>query len=427
MRPMHRAAAAALAVALLVPLSAHAAGYGIYEQGGAALGMAGANTASVHDASALFFNPAALPRLRGTQLSLGGTWLSTRTSFAGIQPYPGFGTIEEMKPGNFFPPTLYLTGHLGARWAWGLGANSPFGLGVEWKDPEKFTGRESVTKALLQTLNGNFSLAWAPNDRWSLAAGADALFAKVELNSIGTFVTNGGQPVNVSRAKLDSDFKPGYGFNLGLLATPVDGWRVGVTYRSEIDVDVDDGRADFTQIRTGDPVLDATVAAGLPADQGVATRLVFPALLAGGIAWEALPGWTWEGDAIWTQWSAFEKLPLRFAKNASLDRDIVENYQDQVQVRVGAEHRLERYTYRFGYYFDQAAAPVESLTPLLPDANRHGATLGLGLGRGNWTLDLYNLFLFVEKRTTEGRERAGFDGVYKTYVNALGANLAYRW
>src|SRR5439155_14986299 len=103
----------ALAVAaLLAPAAAHAAGYSIYEQGAAALGMAGAYVASAHDASAQFYNPAALTRLEGKQLQFGGTWLTTRTSFAGVDPYPGFSVSEQMKGGSFFPPIVYWTNHL---------------------------------------------------------------------------------------------------------------------------------------------------------------------------------------------------------------------------------------------------------------------------------------------------------------------------
>lgn len=429
MRLTRSAWIAALFAVLLVPSAAHAAGYSIYEQGARALGMAGANTASVNDGSALFFNPAALTQLKGKQLYLGGTWLTTSNSFAGVDPYPGLGTVEQMESGHFFPPTLYWTNHIGSsdKLAYGVGVNAPFGLGVEWKDPETFSGRERVTKASLQTLNTNLSVAYALSPRWSIAAGANALFAKVELNSIKTFITSGGAPVNVANAKLSSDFTPGYAFNGAVLYTPSDVWRFGLTYRTKTEVEITDGKVEFTQILTGDPVFDGTIAAGLPADQGVGTLLKFPAMWSFGAAWNPTPAWTWEVDGNWHQWSAFDELAIEFKSDPSLNQTITENYQDQFQLRVGAEHRLEGYHYRVGYYFDEAAAPTESVSPLLPDANRHGATLGLGWQLGKWNVDVYNLFLFVEKRSTDGMERDHYNGVYKAYVNALGASLAYHW
>ena len=413
---------------MLVPTLAAAAGYGIYEQGAAAIGMGGAYVASAHDASAQFYNPAAMLGLKDKELSLGGTWLTTRTSFAGIAPSPGYGVTEEMKSGNFFPPTFYWTNRLSPTLAYGVGLNAPFGLGVEWQNPSTFTGRERVTKAQLQSIDGSFSLALAVNPNLWVAAGANARFAKVELNNIATsIVGGGGAPVNVSSAKLTSDYTPGYGFHLGLLAKPAPNVRLGANYRSEIRVKIDDGKAAFTQILTGNAALDAAVAAGLPANQGVKTELVFPASYTVGLAWDPAPEWTYEVDGVFTQWSAFDKLTLTFPAQSSLDKVLQEDYRNQAAVRVGVEHRLESYTYRFGYYFDAAAAPPESVTPLLPDASRHGVTLGYGKTFGSWTLDAYNLFLFVEKRSTEGVERDNYNGTYKSYVNALGANLAYHW
>jgi len=411
---------------LLAPVIAHAAGYSIYEQGAAALGMAGAYVASAHDATAAFYNPAALTRLDGKQLSVGASWLNTHTSFAGEPEFPGFGVAESMKNGSFFPPHAYWTARFKERFAYGLGINAPFGLGVEWENSDQFTGRTRVTKATLDAVNTSASVAWAPDERWSFAAGLSGLFARVELNNISVVPSTGGQPINVSRNKLKSSYKPDLGWNLAVLGTPNKQWKFGVTYRSEVKVDVNDGDATFSQIPSGDPSFDAAVAAGLPKNQTVKTTLTFPASLSGGVAWNPRPDWTTEVDLVWTQWSAFEKLALRF-DDPALNQDIVENYDDQIQIRAGAERRMEMWTARFGYYYDKAAAPTESVTPLLPDANRHGVTLGIGLPRGKWTIDAYNLFLFVQKRSTDGKERDGYNGTYKTYVNSLGATLAYHW
>jgi len=430
---LHRTAlAAALAAAILTPCVARGAGYGIYEQGAAVLGMAGAGAASVHDASADFYNPAALVALDGKQAYFGGTWLSTRVSFAGVDPYPGFGTTETMKTGNFFPPEFYWTNHVAKRWAYGVGVNAPFGLGVDWQNPDTFTGRERVTKGTLRTINANLSLAYAPTPEWSVGVGVDAMFAGVELHSVTERVVpgGGGAKLNVARNELKGGYQPGYGYNLGVLWTPDPLWKFALTYRGSIDAKIDDGDATFQQVATGDTTFDKAVKAALPPSQKVTTTLHFPAILAFGAAWKPLPGWTWEVDAMQTKWSVFDNLPLTFKTTAAISDTIVENYRDSWRISVGAEHQLKNYTYRFGYYYDQAASPDESMTPLLPDANRHGVTLGLGwrLGRNKaWNLDVYNLALFVEDRSTNGANRDGYNGTYKSYINGTGASLAYHW
>lgn len=433
MKVHRRAFAAVLLAATLVPGLAHAAGYALYEQGAAAIGMAGAQTASVHDASAAFFNPAALVRLEGKEIYFGGTWLSTHNSFAGVDPYPGFGTSEEMETGNFFPPTVYWSNHFAKRWAYAASFNAPFGLGVSWKDPENFTGREQVTKADLRGFNTGLNVAWAASEKLSFGAGANMLIAGVTINNIQTKVIpgGGGGKANVAKVKLEGSNKLGYGWNLSTLWTPADEWKFGLSYRSNVDVDVDDGKATFTQMPTGDSLFDAAVAAGLPSNQDdVHTKLHFPALLSVGAAWHPSPDWTWEADFNWTQWSVFDSLTLKFPSDPSLDQSLPETYHNSVRFSVGGEHRLAKYAYRFGYYFDQAAAPTESVTPLLPDANRHGGSLGFSKNLGSkqqWTLDVYELLIFFENKSTEGQNRDGYNGTYKAFVNAAGLSLAYHW
>lgn len=428
---LHRTAlAAALAAFLLTPGLARAAGYGIYEQGAAVLSMAGAGTASVHDATAGYYNPAALTRLEGHNLTLGGTWLTTRTSFAGTDSFPGYGVTEEMNAGNFFPPHVYWSNHLGSKWAYGASLNAPFGLGVDWKDPDHFTDHGYVTKALLQSLDANFNLAWQVTPELSVAGGYNALFASVELNRIGasgkTIPGSGGKPLEV-RAHLKSGLKPGYGYNLAALWVPKPEWRFGLNYRSKVDVDITDGDATFTLFPTGSAAVDAFLADSMPPSQTVGTTLKFPSLLSFGVAWNPTPSWTWELDANRMGWSTFDQLDLNFSKTTALNSQVIEDYEDSWRISVGAEHRLPKLTYRFGYYFDGAAAPTKSVTTLLPDANRHGATIGFEKKFGAWSLDAYNLALFVENRSTEGQNSHHYNGTYKSYVNASGIDLAYHW
>src|SRR4029453_19228602 len=103
---------------------------------------------------------------------------------------------------------------------------------------------------------------------------------------------------------------------------------------------------------------------------------------------------------------------------------IVEDYDDAFAVRLGAEHRLASWTYRFGYYFEQEAAPSESVSPLLPHTPRPGVSLWFGFEPWKGVIvDVYNLGIFTEQRSTEGVNRDGYDGEYKTYVNAAGLNV----
>jgi long-chain fatty acid transport protein len=299
-------------------------------------------------------------------------------------------------------------------------------------NPDQFSGHDRVTKADVRTLNGNLNLAYAPDARWSFGIGVDALFANVELHSVVDSILpgGGGDKVNIANVMLKSSYRAGLTWNAGGLWTPNPEWKIAVNYRAQSHVKVDDGEATFSQILTGFPQYDAAVRAKLPVNQTVTSELRFPSILSLGAAWNPAPDWTWEMDANKTGWSWFQKLALTFPQNHALDKTITEDYQDSWRVNVGAEHRLPKFTYRFGYYFDQAAAPTESVTPLLPDANRHGATVGLGfkLGRNKaWTLDLYNMALFVESRSTDGRNRDGYNGTYKSYVNAAGVNLGYHW
>lgn len=409
---MGRSLVLAAVAALTLPALAHAAGYQIYEQGAAVLGMAGAGTASVKDASAVFYNPANLARMPGIKVYVGGSALGPTTDFKGDNPFPGASVSESMTEQWFFPPHAYATWSNG-RWGFGAGINAPYGLGTEWEDPDTFTGRYISTKSELEVLNGSAVVSYAVTPQLSIGAGYNYAMANVNLHR-RLFVPGFPPATEIGKLDLEADWSGNSGWNAAVTLQPEDVVRIAFTYRSEITIKPE-GDATFTKT-TALPIT-------LPPNQGVNTVLRLPAIWS--LGWAIMPNeqWTIEADANLTQWSAFEDLPLYFETTPSQNTTVEENYRDAFQIRLGAEHRLPAFTYRFGYYYDQFAAPPEAVSPILPDASRQGVTLGFGKDFGLLTLDAYYLGLFVQDRSTEGVSHYGYNGSYETFINIFGVGI----
>ena len=151
---------------------AHGGGFGIFEQGAKAMGMAGAFTAQADDGSAMFHNPAGLGFQKERRFDLGLTFITAaKAEFDGADPFPGAGVHEEQKTLNEFPPHFYWVQPIGEKMTFGLGLNTPFGLSTEWEDPDNFTGRHINTKAALTVINFTPNIAWQASDNFSVGFG----------------------------------------------------------------------------------------------------------------------------------------------------------------------------------------------------------------------------------------------------------------
>src|SRR4029453_10468378 len=90
--------------------------------------------------------------------------------------------------------------------------------------------------------------------------------------------------------------------------------------------------------------------------------------------------WVLEADVNWYQWSSFQSIPVTFPDRPDLSGPIAEEYTHSFQSGFGAERTLnDRWTVRGGYFWDETPAPPASVSPLLPDSNRNGISLG-----GSW-------------------------------------------
>ena len=230
---------------LLIAGPAYAGAWKLEIMGGKALGSAYAGNAVItEDASSAWFNPAAMTYLDETTITGGSAFIDLSiehndlgtTSFLG-EPINGPKVTEG---GSFFPvPHGYMVVPLGERLRFGVGFNTPYGLGTDYG--ETWVGRYQAVNTELLVYNLNPSLAWRVSDELSVGAGiniqyADASFGEmIDFGSIGAI---SGLPLTPQQhdGKVDitgDDWMVGY--NLGMIWRPVSTTKVGsdVSFRHD--------------------------------------------------------------------------------------------------------------------------------------------------------------------------------------------------
>jgi long-chain fatty acid transport protein len=430
----------ALVFTALVALAAgpiHAAGFSIFEQGTKAMGMAGAFTAQADDPSALFHNAGGLAFATKRDVSVGATWIhGTKAEFEGVAPFPGPGYTAEQKKLSEFPPHLYYVQPINNIWKFGLGIETPFGLVTEWEDPDQFAGRFVSTKASLQVIDLNPTIGWQITPNFGLGFGAIGRFSKVELNRNVPFQNPFTfQTIDIGHLQLESDFDTGYGWNVGLLHKVNNSFSWGLSYRSKVKVEYE-GDARVNRILTGNAQLDAVLATQVPFDRPlpVETEIEFPDEASLGLAFALSPNLLLETDFNWTGWSSFEEVPITFtgtttggSGNSLPDTVIPEHWDDANNYRVGLRWTASPTSqWRFGAVFDETPQPEESVSPLLPDADRTGVTLGYG-HTGAIGFDVAVMYLDFKERTRNKSfpGEGPFFGAYNTQAVLLGFTLNF--
>jgi long-chain fatty acid transport protein len=428
---MWRGLGAAVALGTLAAVPMHAAGFGIFEQGTKAMGMAGAFTAQADDPSALFYNAGGLAFVTQRDGAIGVTYIhDTKAEFRGADPFPGQGYTANQKKLSAFPPHAYYVQPINNDWKFGLGVETPFGLTTDWQSPHQFAGRFISTKASLQVFDINPTLGWQVTPNFGIGFGGIARVSDVELNrDIPANNPFTQTIVNAASLKLKGDYKEGYGFNAGILYKATPDFSLGLSYRSKITVKYT-GNARLTPIATGNAQLDAAIAAKLPLNTNlpVKTAIDFPAMASLGLAYSFTPNLLVEGDANWTGWSSFKTVPITFtggATNSLPSTSLPQNWKDAYNYRLGLRWQASPTAqWRLGYVYDQTPQPEVNVSPLLPDANRTGYCIGYGY-TGAWKADFAFMYLPFKERSRKIQGDVPFLGSYKTNALLFGVTLTF--
>lgn len=405
-------------------------------------------TAGAEDASYMFFNPAAIARLTGSQVIVGGSAILPNLKIRDARGTSASGTPISGNAGgsnageSAFVPFAY--GVLDLRQAFGLeqnvklgvAVNGPFGLVTDYR--EGWKGRYYALESKISTINVNPVVAWEVLDGFSVAGGLNVQYVRARLSNaidFGSIGAASGIPGSVptqqdGMAKVRGD-DTGYGYNLGVLYEPWDGGRIGASYRSAIHHTL---RGD-SRFKPDSAGVGATLQqSGRFQDGNVTADVTTPETVSFGVYQELTDEWAVMGEAQFTRWSRFKDLTLEFDNPAQPDDITVHDWKDTWFFATGATWRPnETWTLRGGAAFDQSPIPNKHRSPRIPTDDRYLLSLGANYAPlPNLSIDLSYMHVFskdasIDLSASEQQNpfMGSFSGQSKMNANVL--SLQVQW
>lgn len=332
-------------------LEAQASGYQLREQSATAQGNAFAGAAAGgDDMSAMFFNPASMTQFTGDGAALHLSYIAPRVELVGAAASTVLGTpiagnaSDENAAVTVLVPALYGMWQASEDWRVGLSVNVPFGLETDYSGD--WVGRYQAVGSQVKTINVSPQVAWRSTPWLSLGAGIQAQYIDATLSNAVDFGTIGraaGISAAVPGSRSQDGFTEvqgddwGYGYSLGALAEPIDGTRIGLSFRSRVEHGLK-GDAAFDLGSSG--VGTALAAApGAFRDTGASADVTTPASLSIGVRQRVSPEWTVMGGLEWTEWSVFDELRIEFDNAAQSDSVTREDWKDTWFASLGATYR----------------------------------------------------------------------------------------
>ncbi|MGH7699711.1 MAG: OmpP1/FadL family transporter [Gemmatimonadales bacterium] len=442
-----------------VPSLLASQGFGVYEHGTCTMGRAGvAAAAPCADGSAIFFNPAGLAGLSGRRLSAGVTFIQALGSFAQDISATRTDIDNPLIP----VPNFYFTHALSPKATIGLGAYAPYGLETRW--PETFDGRFLGYNTNLRSVYVQPTIGYQLHERLKVGLGVAVIYSWLELNQRvdlsdqgvpglpGATFYNLGIPwgTDVADGRLTGS-GTGFAVNVGAILKVTDRMSIGGHWITRKTITYE-GDAEFSQILTGQVLplghpIDlppiCTLTAPCPVDAlagaqflpgqafangGATAELTLPPQGSLGIAYQASDKLNLMADWHYVVWGWFDQIPVDFENPGTPDFALYEGYRDTHGFRFGAEYQYSpKYTLRAGYLYHGAAAPPETVTPLLPEGSRNEFTIGLGAALSP-SLHADFGYQFIKQNDRRGRiheATVGNTGVYEFSAHLVGVGFSY--
>lgn len=392
------------------PLLMHAGGFQVNLQGTKQTGMGHLGTSFYLGASSAYFNPAMM-----------GFSESKFNFEAGVSPLLAYAAYQNQETGRvertdnplgtpfYFYGTYKINDELSA----GLAVYTPFGSSVVWGDD--WSGRNLIQDISLQAIFFQPTVSYKLSEKLNVGLGLIYATGAVEINRAIPAPIGDDNSVNLKGNTAS------YGYNFGIHYQATEKLTVGLTYRSEIEMELEGGDADFS--------VDPALRSNFPDTKFDAT-LPLPSTTTLGIAYQASDKLLLSVEGSLVGWSTYESLDFDFEDNTESleDSENPRNYEDAIIVRAGAQYSVnDKLDARLGVYYDQSPVTDEYFNPETPSTDNLGITAGLSYSVSEkFTVDASFLYIYGMERESEYKP-ANFGGKYqsRSYIPGIGLNYKF--
>lgn len=397
------------------------------------------------DSESIWFNPAAASHQESKfHISAGATGIASFATYSTLNDYTNPVESYDSDNGISTPIYLYANYKITEDLSFGLSFNTPYGSSMTWDD--NWAGNHLIQNISLTSYTVQPTVSYKfLNDKLSLGAGLMISWGDFELSRAMPTDADAYMSDNYSALGVTAHgaSKIGVGVNVGILYDVTDQWSIGASYRSKINMKVDEGKIDLNY---ANETIESALLAAAPylsyyETNTFSAELPLPATFSVGATFCPTERWKLAAELQFVQWSAYENLTL--AANdptySSLNVESVKNYSNTTMARFGAEFNANEWlTGRLGFYVDGSPVASDYFNPETPSMTKLGYTAGCSLrptASRNFSIDLAYGYI-----TTADPERTGAypvdngDGTYSQFIGnysvyahtfSIGASIAF--
>jgi long-chain fatty acid transport protein len=242
----------------------------------------------------VFTNPAGMTRLEGAQMTLNGILAVDFSSFEVDEKVTTVDGGNPRDPQASLIPSFYYSRQFRENWNFGYSLNVPTGFGAT--DGPNWAGRYYSDRSSLVYIALSPALAYKFNDSLSVGASVRIMYADSEVH---TRVNNNliGDRFEDGRLSVEAE-GVGYGAGISMLYSLSPDTRVGLTWNSQVNIDID-SEIDFRNVRLPPELIDRLQRQTIDVADNVPMTAGF------GVYHRLQNDWELTWDLAWVEFSKF--------------------------------------------------------------------------------------------------------------------------